>query len=116
MRLLAEHFVESVSLAVHELATNAVKFGAPSAENGRIRVTCDAQTDGEGTKMLYLEWLESGLDEPPEPGHERFGHEMLRRALPYELRAETNIEFANDGLRFTMSMPMGPDVIAERHT
>ena len=38
---------------------------------------------------------------------------MLLRTLLYDLRAETSIEFKEDGLRFTMGLPLGPDVLAE---
>jgi len=38
---------------------------------------------------------------------------MLRRTLPYDLKAETDIEFTKQGVRFTMRMPLGPDVLAE---
>lgn len=57
--------------------------------------------------------MESGLDRKPRQEHEGLGHEMLLRTLPYELGAETDIEFTDDGMRFTMSMPLGPAVLAE---
>jgi hypothetical protein len=38
---------------------------------------------------------------------------MLQRTLPYDLGAGTNIEFGDDGLRFTMRLPLGPEVLAE---
>ena len=38
---------------------------------------------------------------------------MLLRTSPYDLRADTSIEFRQDGLRFTMGLPLGPDLLAE---
>lgn len=103
---------ESLSLAIHELATNAVKYGALSTDNGRVKIKWDC-VGGDGQDRLEFEWLETGLDEPPRATHEGFGHELLLRSLPYDLDAETDIEFTDDGLRFTMGMPLGPDVRAE---
>lgn len=103
---------ERLTLAIHELATNAVKYGALSAEAGKIRVNW-RRIEEDGRDTLRLEWIESGLDEPPKAAREGFGHELLLRSLPYDLGAETSIEFTADGLRFTMSMSLGPDVLAE---
>ena len=103
---------ESISLAIHELATNAVKYGALSVDGGRIKVDWQ-RVSAEGCDELHLEWLESGLEKPPSRAREGFGHEMLLRTLPYDLGAETSIEFTADGLRFTMNMSLGPDVLAE---
>lgn len=103
---------ESISLAVHELATNAVKYGALSVPKGRIRITWDRIPD-HAAEELRLEWVEAGLDARPQPTREGFGHEMLLRTLPYDLQAKTRIEFTNDGIRFSMRMPLRPDVLAE---
>lgn len=103
---------ESVSLAVHELATNAVKYGALSAQNGRVRVAWERRNHAR-PEQLQLEWLESGLDREPRADREGFGHEMLLRTLPCDLAAETSIEFTQDGLRFTMILALGPEILAE---
>lgn len=102
---------ESVSLAIHELATNAVKYGALASSRGEISVKWKLARKSQAT-ALHFEWIEVGLDTPPSASEEGFGHEMLLRSLPYDLGAETNLEFRTDGIRFTMSMPTGPDVIA----
>jgi two-component sensor histidine kinase len=46
---------------------------------------------------------------PDLPG---FGLELLQRTLPYDLRATTEVEFRPEGLRFTLDMPIGPNVLA----
>ena len=56
---------------------------------------------------------QSGLDLPPTVSHEAFGHEMPPRSLPYDLGAETSIEFKRDGMRISMNMPVGPDMLAD---
>ena len=60
-------------------------------------------------------WLagQSGLDLPQTVSHEAFGHEMPPRSLPYDPGAETSIEFKRDGMRISMNMPVGPDMLAD---
>ena len=103
---------ETISLAIHELATNAVKYGALSAASGCVNVSWRREPKGDHEQLTFI-WQETGVPTLPEPAGDGFGHEMLRRTLPYELGAETDIEFTADGLRFTMEMPLGPDVLAE---
>jgi two-component system, chemotaxis family, CheB/CheR fusion protein len=105
---LKARIAESMSLAIHELATNAVKYGALSADEGRIRVSWKLIRNGAGDELQF-EWIETGLDSEPSASHEGFGHEMLLRSLPYDIGAETSIEFKRDGMRFSMNMPVGPD-------
>jgi len=97
---------ESLSLAVHELATNAVKYGALASENGRLSVGWRRRKDVEG-EQLEVTWSESGVDlAPGEPERTGFGLELLRRTLPYELRAQTRVEFRPTGLLFEIRMPL----------
>jgi PAS domain S-box-containing protein len=110
---LTPRAAESISLALHELVTNAVKYGALSSEHGRIAVRWE-RVGPDGEELLRLVWEENGVDMPPEPPTRRgFGLELLQRSLPYDLRAETRVEFRSEGLRFEMAMPLGPDVLAE---
>jgi two-component system CheB/CheR fusion protein len=110
---LAPRPAETISLAIHELATNAVKYGALSTGNGCIAVSWRQEREGDHEQLMFI-WHETGAPLPPEPAAgDGFGHEMLRRTLPYELGAETDIEFTDDGLRFTMKMPLGRGVLAE---
>jgi two-component system CheB/CheR fusion protein len=104
---------ETISLAVHELATNAVKYGALGVEGGRISVTWQ-RTQQDGSELLSLVWEENGLPEPPrQPQRQGFGFELLQRTLPYELGGETKVDFRPEGLRFTMILPLGPGLLAE---
>lgn len=107
--LLRPKAAESLSLAVHELTTNAVKYGALSNEQGCIRVRWRVVTRDD-LPWLELSWAETGLDQRLEPAvHEGFGTELLRRSLPYELQAETRLELRPEGLHFFLSMPLPPN-------
>lgn len=93
---------EALSLAFHELVTNAVKYGALAAEKGRIAVRW-AVEDG---RLDFL-WEEEGGPAPAaDPDHEGFGLELLRRMLPYDLKAEVEVDFRPEGLRFKLSLPL----------
>ena len=105
--LLPPTVAESVSLAVHELATNAVKYGALSGMDGRLSITWDRDVPETGAHRLRLVWSEwmpdAGVEEPNRQG---FGMELFKRRLPYELDALTRVDFRPEGLRFTLEMPL----------
>jgi two-component system CheB/CheR fusion protein len=103
---------ESLSLAIHELATNAVKYGALSSDRGRLAVRWSREGD-DGDEQLVLTWQESGVDDvEPEPARQGFGLELLQRTLPYELDARTEVEFSAQGMRFSLRMPLSRHMLA----
>lgn len=107
---LTSRAAESMSLAVHELATNAVKYGALSAPNGRIDIGWHC-VPGDDVNVLKFEWREHGLETAPTAEREGFGHELLLRSLAYDLGATTGISFEQDGLRFMMTLPLTSDIV-----
>jgi two-component system CheB/CheR fusion protein len=111
--MLRPRVAETMSLAIHELTTNAVKYGALGANIGRIAIEWTREGVGAEERLNFA-WTESGLDRTLEqPQRHGFGLELLQRTLPYDLRAETKVEFRPEGLRFTMAMPLGSDVLSE---
>ncbi|MFD1613066.1 CheR family methyltransferase [Sphingomonas tabacisoli] len=103
---LTHKAAESLSLAFHELATNAVKHGGLKS-NGR-GVDVSWRLDGEKGDRLHLVWQEHGGNgSATRPEREGFGMELLTRLLPYELDARSVIEFEPEGLRFSLEMPVG---------
>jgi PAS domain S-box-containing protein len=103
---------ESLSLAIHELTTNAVKYGALSSSEGRIKVRWFREVE-DGEERLKLIWEESGVDmSRSHPDRTGFGLELLQRTLPYDLRARTELEFRPQGVRFTLDMPLGSHLLA----
>ncbi|MGN7293002.1 PAS domain S-box protein [Rhizobium sp. SAFR-030] len=106
---LRHSVVQTLALALHELATNARKYGALSAPDGSLRITwTTSSVEGEGRRLL-LEWLEEGLTlAAPSGGSERkgFGRELIEHALPYSLRAKTSFELGDGRLRCTIDLPL----------
>ena len=98
---------QAMGLAVHELATNAVKYGALGHETGRLSVTWRLERDGAAPRVA-LEWREGGVPLPPDgpPRRKGYGTELIERALPYQLRARTRLEFGSDGVRCTIAVPV----------
>jgi PAS domain S-box-containing protein len=100
---LAPKAAVSLAMAVHELATNAVKYGALSTDRGRIAIHWSVE-DGR----LCWVWRESGGPAVTPPARRGFGSRMIERGLAAELRGEARMDFAPDGLVCTLSSPLPP--------
>ncbi|HET6972074.1 MAG TPA: HWE histidine kinase domain-containing protein [Phenylobacterium sp.] len=83
----------ALSLAVHELATNAVKYGALSQPEGRIDVRWSVDD-----RRLRLTWRESGGPRVSYPARRGFGARLLEQGLAEELRGSVRLEFHPEGL------------------
>jgi PAS domain S-box-containing protein len=98
--------VQTLALALHELATNAVKYGAIGQPQGRLKVTWHIETN-DAPHRLVLDWRESEVTMPATPPERRgFGSELIKRALPYQLKAKTTLEFGPDGVHCTIILPL----------
>jgi two-component sensor histidine kinase len=88
----------SISMAIHELATNAAKYGALSDDKGRVMVNWGV-TRTANDRLLRIEWLEA--DGPPvaPPEHKGFGSRLIERSLAHELGGNTRIEYRPSGVR-----------------
>jgi len=82
-----------LSLALHELATNAVKYGAFSNEDGKVSVAWTSTPDG-----LEITWRESGGPEVTAPAHKGFGTRMLQRALAQDVGGNVALAFEPEGV------------------
>lgn len=107
--VLRDTIVQTMALAIHELATNARKHGALAVENGALKVTWAVKQVDAAASNLVLEWVEEGVVRAPEPeGAKRkgYGRELIERALPYSLNAKTGFELNHDGVRCTIELPL----------
>jgi two-component system CheB/CheR fusion protein len=104
---------ETLGLAIHELATNAVKYGALSAPRGEIDIRWRLRSQ-DGAPYLRFGWVESGLSlTPGEPVRRGFGMDLLERSLAYELQAVTILSIEETGLHFHVDLPLIDKIITE---
>lgn len=103
LRLAIERTV-TIALAFHELATNAVKYGALSAGDGRVTVRWEVIEDD--TARLVMTWREHGGPPVAAPVSRGFGMTMIERALAFELNAQVHLDFAPDGFACTFEAPV----------
>jgi two-component sensor histidine kinase len=99
--MLPPEVAQAVSMALHELTTNAAKHGGLSTESGRVAV-CWTRANGR----IRIEWSESGgppVEPPKRPG---YGMEVIRDLIPYELHGTVDLAFAPQGLRCTLDIPV----------
>jgi PAS domain S-box-containing protein len=94
---------ETLGLAIHELATNALKYGALSRADGRITVNWQIIPDGAG-HMLRFEWREAG-GPVLNASHRGFGTELLEKALARALGARTELSFTDGRAACTIEVP-----------
>lgn len=110
---LASHQVQVIALALHELVTNAVKYGALQAPQGRLSVTWETWLCAQGRQRLALLWRESGVPMPPQASLRRGqGRELIENALRFSLQADTQLVFGEDGVWCRIELPVdrrGPD-------
>jgi PAS domain S-box-containing protein len=86
------------SLALHELATNAAKYGALSRPGGRVELRWDIQDD-----QLHLTWRETGGPPVTAPSRRGFGSRLLEEVLSGDLDGQCRLEFAPDGVRCSIT-------------
>ncbi len=96
---------ESVALAIHELATNAVKHGALRHPGGRVRVVWSVAAGASGDRLEFR-WEETGLTGLARPSRRGFGMEILERSLTFDLAATTTLDYEPTGLVCTISIPI----------
>jgi two-component sensor histidine kinase len=100
--------VQMLAMVLHELITNAIKYGALKRPNGNGRLTVRwwREISGDGGKpWLHLDWKESGIEMPPAGAGSGHGRELIERALPYQFGARTTFALEADGAHCTISLP-----------
>lgn len=99
----------SLGLAIHELVTNAAKYGALSIKNGVVDLAWSIKPEEQ---LLCLHWRESGGPPVAPPPRSGFGRLLLQRALASDLGGRVKTEFLPAGLRCTISLPLKEIVAA----
>jgi two-component sensor histidine kinase len=95
--------VLTLGMTIHELATNAAKHGALSRKGGVVDVAW--QVDPRD-KQLRIRWTETGGPAVRPPERSGFGRLLLERALASDLRGDVHLDFAEDGLKCVIAIPL----------
>ncbi len=111
--------VQTLALALHELATNARKYGALSHDRGHLAVTWREEVE-DGVPRLTIDWLETGLEQNLDrPGlvdsGGGYGRELIEQALPHATGARTSYMLTASGVRCTIDIAVRPGMGGTNH-
>jgi two-component system CheB/CheR fusion protein len=99
----------ALAMAIHELASNAAKYGALSAAAGRLTVTWEIAGAGENRTLNFV-WTETGGPSVQPPSRRGFGTILIEQTLSQEFDATVKPEFLESGLRCTIEIPLTDEV------
>jgi two-component sensor histidine kinase len=102
---VAPSAVVPFSLVLHELATNAAKYGALSSSAGRARVSWKSYRGENGERRFKFKWEETGGPRVAPPGRSGFGTLLMKRAFA-DVEGQSRLVHAPEGLRFRIDAPM----------
>jgi PAS domain S-box-containing protein len=103
--MLGPKLAQSFALLVHELATNATKYGALSKADGRIHVTWSVERR-ESEERFKFQWIERGGPRVRKPTRQGFGRVLIERVAAQEFNAEPRISFDPEGLSYEIDAPL----------
>lgn len=98
--LLAPAMAQTIALALHELVTNAVKYGALSHENGRVNLVWELQPD-----TIEFDWVESGGPKVKPPKNRGYGTRIFSGGIEQQLGGVVDFQWHPEGLRCKLSIP-----------
>ncbi|MGC3974967.1 MAG: HWE histidine kinase domain-containing protein [Nitrospira sp.] len=107
--LLSPDQAVGLGLILHELASNALKYGSLSVPSGKVNLDWRAQ-GRKGARRLVLAWRESGGPEVEPPDRQGFGSILIRRSLAKVIDSDVNHEFRPGGVFAEISMPLEPSL------
>jgi two-component sensor histidine kinase len=91
-------------MILHELATNAVKYGFLSTPGGTLKITWRID-DGDDRPQIRLRWIEAGVPLAKPPSRRGFGTALIERGTSHELRGRAVLEYRPDGLHAELIFP-----------
>ncbi|GLQ21863.1 HWE histidine kinase domain-containing protein [Algimonas porphyrae] len=99
--MLTPEAFTTLSLVIHEMMTNAVKYGALSNETGHVAIQMTESEDG----ALIIDWAETGGPPVKAPTRKGFGTTITERSIAYDLKGASTIDYAVTGLRARFDIP-----------
>lgn len=102
--MLPPKAVVSVGLVLHELITNAVKYGALAVPNGKL--TLGWERESKPDPWVHLHWIESGIGPIAPPTRSGFGSAMIQASVHHDLKGNVNVSYSDDGIRYDIKFPL----------
>jgi PAS domain S-box-containing protein len=103
--------VVKLGLALHELASNAAKYGALSVPEGGVEVTWSMHRPPSGKRVLDINWREHGGPMVTPPKRQGFGSRLLEKSLRHEFGCTVTLSFAPTGLECRICLPLTSNVL-----
>jgi PAS domain S-box-containing protein len=102
--LLKSEAAQATAMVLHELATNAAKYGALSTKRGRVSIRWDRRLNGHPRSHLVLEWRELGGPPVVVPSKPSYGTSTIRDLIPYEFGGSVELVLAPEGVRCRLEL------------
>jgi two-component system CheB/CheR fusion protein len=104
--LLNPDAAQAITLVLHELTTNAAKYGALSVPNGKVDVEMSIRSDDARREIMVLHWRESGGPPVTPPKQMGYGASVIRSSLSHEFGANVDLKFLDGGVECEITVPM----------
>ena len=92
-------------MAIHELGTNAGKYGALSTSDGQVEIEWDVDAAPSGLEQFKMSWRESGGPAVMAPKRRGFGSKVIRDMVELSFNGQVDIDFVPEGLAWRMTCP-----------
>ncbi|NNE24244.1 MAG: PAS domain S-box protein [Rhizobiales bacterium] len=96
--------ITNLSMALHELTTNAIKYGALSVDTGRVEINWSVQTDEPG--QIEFEWRERGGPAVTPPRSRGFGTQLVEQIVAAQFNGSARLEYETGGLCYRLTFPL----------
>jgi PAS domain S-box-containing protein len=96
---------QAIAMVLHELATNAAKYGALSTRKGRLLIRWDRRLNGQPRPYLAFDWQEIGGPAVVAAGKSGYGMSTIRDLIPYEFGGRVDLVFLPEGVRCRLELP-----------
>jgi two-component sensor histidine kinase len=97
--------IQAMGMVLHELVTNAAKYGALSAPTGRVTVSWDRKPNGHAANLAFA-WREFGAPRTAVEAKSGYGTRLIRELVPHELGGTVDLEFAAEGVSCRVQFPL----------
>ena len=104
--MLSAAETQALAMVIHELITNAAKYGALSTPSGSVSLDWDQMPGADGTPRLLMTWRETGGPPIAAPSRSGYGTSLIRDLIPHELGGKVELEMAPTGVTCRIEIPL----------